>query len=104
MKDALWPEAEYLDFFHRDIYNMCAAMVMRFATLISLAAVALASPIPDNADIIGCVNSWDSWGIACPNLGHHLFCDNLRGVRAGTWVNPPPNTANSILSFECIKD
>lgn len=63
---------------------MCATVVMRLATITSLVAIALASPVPGNNDIIGCVNSWDSWGIACPNLGHHLFCDNLPGVRAGT--------------------
>lgn len=60
-------------------------MITRLATIASLAAINMASPIPGtNTDIIGCVNSWDSWGIACPNLGHHLFCDNLPGVRAGT--------------------
>ncbi|KAF6224297.1 hypothetical protein HO133_010872 [Letharia lupina] len=63
---------------------MCAAMITRLAKFASLTALVLASPIPDNSDIIGCVNSWDSWGIACPNLGHHLFCDNLPGVRAGS--------------------
>lgn len=63
-------------------------MVKILATIASLAAIALASPIPGNTDIIGCVNSWDSWGIACPNLGHHLFCDNLPGVRAGTGASP----------------
>lgn len=83
-KDVLLSEAETLCTYHRDIYDMCAAMITRLATFASLTALVLASPIPDNSDIIGCINSWDSWGIACPNLGHHLFCDNLPGVRAGS--------------------
>lgn len=82
--DALLPEAEDLSTISKEIYDACATNAMKLITLASLAGIALASPIPGTTDIIGCVDSWDSWGIACPNLGHHLFCDNLPGVRAGT--------------------
>ena len=62
---------------------MCAVMMARLATIIYSAAVALASPIPDTG-LVRCVNSWDAWGIACTELRHHLYCDNLPGVLAGT--------------------
>ncbi|KAL9064319.1 MAG: hypothetical protein Q9161_008953 [Pseudevernia consocians] len=88
IQDALLSEAEYLSSLYRDIYNMCAAIITRLAKIASLAAIALGSPIPGTTDITGCVNLWDSWGIACPNLGHHLLCDNLPGVRAGTGASP----------------
>ena len=83
-KDPLLRDADYLYTLHRKIYIMCAAMIAKFVTIAALTVTGLASPVPVIADIVGCVNSWDSWGIACPNLGHHLFCDNLPGIRAGT--------------------
>ncbi|CAD6579405.1 MAG: hypothetical protein ASARMPREDX12_009157 [Alectoria sarmentosa] len=67
---------------------MDTLIVSRVFLIVALAAVAFAAPIL-NGDINGCVSSWDSWGIACPNIGHHLFCDNLPGVRAGTGASPP---------------
>ena len=63
---------------------MYAVMLTRLAMIASLAAIALASPIPRDTDLVRCVELWDSWGIACPNLDHHFYCDNLPGVRAGT--------------------
>lgn len=83
-KDPLSPEADFLRTLWMIIFSMCAAMITGLATIASLAAMGLASPIPGNTDIIGCVDSWDSWGIACPYLRHHLYCDNLPGVLAGT--------------------
>ena len=69
---------------HSDGLDMGAVMITALATIASLAAIALASPITGNTDLVRCVHSWDSRGIACLDLHHHLYCDNLPGVRAGT--------------------
>ena len=63
---------------------MCAAMIMRLAAIASLAAIALASPIPSDTGLVRCVESLDSRGIECPEVRHQFYCDNLPGVRAGT--------------------
>ena len=83
-KDAEYPEAEGLHTLLQDVYDMCNTNVIWVATIGFLATIAWAIPITEDISITGCVNAWDSWGIACPNPRHHLFCDNLPGVRAGT--------------------
>ena len=63
---------------------------MRLATFTALIALALATPLPVDNNILTCINLWDTSSTPCPNLApqinpaHHLFCDNLPGVRAGT--------------------